>query len=194
MEIGFRWRYDDGSCVCRGIENHIGIVDFKFRWKKICVPILLFVSLYSISVTKLWDMIIPLCMCKGQTHHPKGIKSKSGCKMAKTFNFGLQVTVKWESNRYIRDEIYKQHLSDWCHGSHWRSCPCPIRICLNDDHYAACIHASNCPTLQTDLVPMVEIIEIAYGMSWKSRRRGWMRKGEELELYLPKTSEMIYMP
>ena len=41
---------------------------------------------------------------------------------------------------------------------------------------------------------MVEIIETAYGTSWKSRRRSWIRKGEELELYLPKTSEMIFMP
>jgi len=41
---------------------------------------------------------------------------------------------------------------------------------------------------------MVEIIESAYGTSWKLRRRSWIRKGEEVELYLPKTSEMIYMP
>jgi len=41
---------------------------------------------------------------------------------------------------------------------------------------------------------MVQIIEIAYGTSWKSRRRSWIRKDEELELYLPKTIEMIYMP
>jgi len=40
---------------------------------------------------------------------------------------------------------------------------------------------------------MVEIFEIAYGMSWKLRRRSGMRKGWEVELYLPKTSEMIYM-
>jgi len=39
---------------------------------------------------------------------------------------------------------------------------------------------------------MVGIFEIAYGMSWKARRRSWIRKGEEVELYLPKTSEMIY--
>jgi len=30
---------------------------------------------------------------------------------------------------------------------------------------------------------MIEIFEIAYGMSWKSRRRSWMKKGEEVELY-----------
>jgi hypothetical protein len=40
---------------------------------------------------------------------------------------------------------------------------------------------------------MVEIFEIACGTSWKLRRRSWIRNGEEVELYLPKTSEMIYM-
>jgi len=41
---------------------------------------------------------------------------------------------------------------------------------------------------------MVHIIEIAYVMSWKLRRTSWMRKGKEVELYLQKTSEIIYMP
>jgi hypothetical protein len=41
---------------------------------------------------------------------------------------------------------------------------------------------------------MVEIFEIAYSTSWKLRRRSWIRKGEEVELYLPKTSELYYMP
>jgi hypothetical protein len=30
---------------------------------------------------------------------------------------------------------------------------------------------------------MVETFEIAYGTSWKSRRRSWIRKGEEVELF-----------
>jgi hypothetical protein len=41
---------------------------------------------------------------------------------------------------------------------------------------------------------MIEIFEIACGTSWKLRRRSWIRNGQEVELYLPKTSEMIYMP
>jgi len=40
---------------------------------------------------------------------------------------------------------------------------------------------------------MVEIFEIACGTSWKLRRRSWIKNGEEVELYLLKTSEMIYM-
>jgi len=98
IEIGFRQRHGDGSCVCRGIESHKGIVDVISQWKDVCVPTLLHVSVNLISVTKLWDMMIRLCMCKGQTDHPKVVESKSGCKMANTFDFCLQATVKWESN------------------------------------------------------------------------------------------------
>ena len=65
---------------------------------------------------------------------------------------------------------------------------------LNDNCHAVFIHVFNCITLYTDLVHMVEIFEIARGTSWKSRRRSWIRNGEEVKLYLPKTSEMIYMP
>jgi len=32
---------------------------------------------------------------------------------------------------------------------------------------------------------MVEIFEIAYGTLWKMRRRSWLRKVEEVELYIP---------
>jgi hypothetical protein len=40
---------------------------------------------------------------------------------------------------------------------------------------------------------MVEIFAKSCGTSWKSRRRSWIRNGEEVKLYLPKTNEMIYM-
>jgi len=56
------------------------------------------------------------------------------------------------------------------------------------------MHVSNCITLRTDLMHMVEIFQIACGTSWRSRRRSCIRNGEEVELSLPKTSEMIYMP
>ena len=70
---------------------------------------------------------------------------------------------------------------------------CSIQIWLHGGHYAAFTHVYNCITLRTDLVRMAEGFEMAYGMSWKSRARSWMRKCKEVELYLPKTSEMIYM-
>jgi hypothetical protein len=71
---------------------------------------------------------------------------------------------------------------------------CAGRIDLDDNRHAVFIHVSNCITLRTDLMLMVQIFEIAYGTSWKSRRRSWIRNGEKVELYLPKTSQMIYMP
>jgi len=64
---------------------------------------------------------------------------------------------------------------------------------MNDDRHGACDHASNCITLCTDLVHMVEILKIPYVRSWKSRRMSWMRKGEEVELNISKTSVRIYM-
>jgi len=40
---------------------------------------------------------------------------------------------------------------------------------------------------------MVERFEIADGASWKPRRRSWIMEYEEVQLYMPKISEMIYM-
>ena len=40
---------------------------------------------------------------------------------------------------------------------------------------------------------MVDMIEIAHGASWNTRRTSWMKKGEEVDLYLSKISEMIFM-
>jgi hypothetical protein len=39
---------------------------------------------------------------------------------------------------------------------------------------------------------MFELFEIAYGRSRKSRRWSWINNGDEVELYLPSTGEMIY--
>jgi len=78
--------------------------------------------------------------------------------------------------------------------SHRRSGPCHRLICLHDDRYDAFIHASNSITLHSDQVATVEMVEFAYGTSWKSRRQSWMRIGQEVALSFPKTIEMIYMP
>jgi hypothetical protein len=40
---------------------------------------------------------------------------------------------------------------------------------------------------------MTERFEIAYGTSWKFRRRSWMRKSMDVGIYLPKSGVMIYM-
>jgi len=105
-DFGFGLRHGEGSCISGGIDRHTAIFDIMSRWKAVCLPILLCVSLFLISVTKLWDMIFRLCMCKGRTHHLKVLEFKSGTKTADRFDFYLQVTVKWQSKSYISDEIY----------------------------------------------------------------------------------------
>jgi len=76
---------------------------------------------------------------------------------------------------------------------HRRSGPYAIPISLHDDGHMVFIHESNCIPLRTYLVRMVRTVEIAYGISWKSRRSRCMRQGEEVELYETKISEMIHM-
>jgi len=170
------------------------IFDVRSLWKASCLPISLPVSFFLISVTKLWDMIICLCMCKGQTNHVKVLKYKSHCMMAKTFGFFLQVNVKWQCKSNISNQMCYQNSSEWCHTCHGKSGQCAWRINHNDNRHAKFTHVSNCITLRTDLVRMVEIFQSAYGTSWKSKRRSWIRNGEEVELYSPQTNEMNHMP
>jgi len=66
--------------------------------------------------------------------------------------------------------------------SHKWSGQSTTQIRINDDRHAAFIHASTCITLCTDLVHMVEILKIAYGRSWKLRRKSWMNNGQEIGL------------
>jgi len=173
---------------------HTVILDVRSRSKARCVPSMLGVSFFFISVTKLWHLIIRLCMCKSWMHHVKVLESKSHCKIAKMCSSFLQVTVKWQCKSNISDEMCEQNLSEWCHTCHRQRVQCAWRIDLNDNRYAQFIHVSNCITLCTDRVHMVEIFEIACGTSWKSSRRSWIRNGEEVELYLLTTSEMNHMP
>jgi len=116
--FGFGRRHGDSPCVCRRRDIQTVIFDVISLWKVICLPETLCLSFILISVTILWDMIIRLCMYNGRMHHVKVLESKSHGKMAKTFNFYLQVTVKRQSKSYISDEIYKQNLSEWCHTCH----------------------------------------------------------------------------
>jgi len=105
IDIGFRRRDGDGSCICGRIDMQTVIFDVWSRGKASCLPILLCVSFFLISVTKLWDLIIRLCMCKGRTYHVNVLESESRCKTAKTFSFILQVTVKGQSKSNIIGEM-----------------------------------------------------------------------------------------
>jgi hypothetical protein len=55
---------------------------------------------------------------------------------------------------------------------------------INDSRNAALVHAANCITVRSDLLHMVEILKIAYGTSWKSRKTSWKKKGQEVQLYM----------
>jgi len=182
IDIRFRWRHCDGSCVSEGTQKQICIFDIISLWNAICVPICLCVSIFLIAVTELCDMIICLWMNKSRTHHAKGLESKSSFMTANTFDFCLPITIMWVTQSYISEDIYYQNFSEWCHTSHRKVGQYSWWIWLNDDHCAAFIHVSNCVTLHTDLVHMVEIFEIAYGTWLKLRRRSWMRNGEDVEL------------
>jgi len=69
-----------------------------------------------------------------------------------------------------------------------------IWVSLNDNRQAASIHVSNNISFRTDLLYKIQIFDNAYGISRKSRWRSWMINAEEVKLYLPKITEMIYMP
>jgi len=64
---------------------------------------------------------------------------------------------------------------------------------MNDDSHAAYDHGSNCITCCPDLVHIVEMLNIAYGRSWKSRTMSWKGKGEEVGLSISKTTVQIDM-
>jgi len=64
---------------------------------------------------------------------------------------------------------------------------------MNDTHHGAVIDPLNCITLHSDLVHFVGILKITDGRSWTSRRMSWMRKGEEVQIYISKNSVWIVM-
>jgi hypothetical protein len=74
-------------------------------WKAIREPILLLVSFYMISVTKLWNMIIRVYMCKGGKYLAKVLVSTMSFMMTNKLHSASMVSVKWESTNIIGDEI-----------------------------------------------------------------------------------------
>jgi len=96
--IRFRWRDCKGSFIVRRLDAQIVIVDNAYPWKAIDVSILLRVSFFLISVTKLWDMIFHLRMCNGHTGHTIVLDSKLSWLRIKQLDIILPVTVKWECN------------------------------------------------------------------------------------------------
>jgi hypothetical protein len=105
IHIGCQRRDDDGSCVGGRIDMQNVIFDVWSQGKASCLQILLPVNFFLISGTKLWDMIMCLCMCKSRTHLVNVLEFISHCNTDKTYCFILQVTVKWQSESNISDEL-----------------------------------------------------------------------------------------
>jgi len=175
IEIGFQQRHGGGSCVAGGMNRQIGICDDVSIWNAIPVPIFLRVSFYLISVTKLWDMIIRLCMCKSQIGNANILDFKSHWLMTNDRDIILPVTVQLANWNETLDKTRSQTISLWCPTSHRCSSQWALRSWMNDDHHAPSDHASNCITLGTDLVHMVEMLKNGYGRSWQSRGISWTR-------------------
>jgi len=76
IEIRFGWRNGDGSCITCGANRWIDIFDDAYLGNDVSVSILLRAIFCLISVTKLWDMIMHLCMWKGGVGHAKFLDSK----------------------------------------------------------------------------------------------------------------------
>jgi len=96
-QIGFRPRHGDGSCISGGMNRQIGICDDVSIWNAIPVPILLCVSFYLISLTKLWDMIICLCMRKGRIGHANVLDFKCHWLTTNERDIVQPITVKWDN-------------------------------------------------------------------------------------------------
>jgi len=159
------------------------IIDNLSLRKVIGVPILLQVNIFWISVTKLWDMIICLCMCNGHTGHTQVLHSKLSWLTINQPDIVLPLTDKWEHAIQIGEKIYYLDLSQWWRTSPRRIGQCTTRICMNAHHHVAFIHTSNYVTLRSDLAHIVNILKHAYARSWKSRRRNCIGQSEEVGLY-----------
>jgi len=117
LEIGFRQRHCDGCCIAGGMNWQLGISDNVSIWNVILVSILLCVCIYLISVTKWWDMIICLCMCKGRIGHANVLDFKSHWLTTNKRDIVLPITGKSDSYNKIRDETHWQNMSQWWHTS-----------------------------------------------------------------------------
>jgi len=94
--IGFRWTYCNGSFVIGTLPAQLVIIEDLSPQEVIGVPILLCVNIFLISVTKLWDIIIRLCMCKGHTGHTKVLNSKPSWLTVDQPDIILPLTDKWQ--------------------------------------------------------------------------------------------------
>jgi hypothetical protein len=94
--IWFRRRHCNGSWVISRWCGQSLITDNISPRKQIRVSILKYVSIFVISVTKLSEMIICWCMCKGHMAHKQDLDSKPSWLTFNQRNIVLRLTGKWE--------------------------------------------------------------------------------------------------
>jgi len=97
IEIIFGRRNSDGFCVTGGVKRHIDNFDDISLEKVVHGLILVGIRFYLISVTKLWDMIIHLCMCKWWIGHANVQDSESSWLTTNEYDIILQITIQSEN-------------------------------------------------------------------------------------------------
>jgi len=95
IDIRFRRSHCDSSCVTGRVDRQRCIFDNVFRIKALCEPVLLRVRIFWISETRLWDKIIPQCVCKGCTGHANVADHKWSWLTKSELYMVLPVTDKW---------------------------------------------------------------------------------------------------
>jgi len=85
------------------------ISDFTWSWPPSAFPNSRTFGLqdHTIMACKgITRMILCLWICQGWMHYAKDLESKSGCKMANTFDIRLPFSGNWETKSFISKKIY----------------------------------------------------------------------------------------
>jgi len=96
IAIRFWQRNGDSSCVANGVNRQIAMFDDVSLGKPIGVPIILSISFFLNSVTKMWDLVIPLCMWMGRMGQANVLESQKHWLMTNELNMILPATIKSE--------------------------------------------------------------------------------------------------
>jgi len=104
--IAFRWPNCNGSFVISTLPAQLGITDDLSLQKVNAVAISLRVNVFLISVPKLWDMIIHLCMCNCHTGNTDVLDSKPSWLTIDQPDIVLPPPDKWDSAILNRRQIY----------------------------------------------------------------------------------------
>ena len=106
IEIRFKWRNNDGSCIAGEIDMQIAFFHVILLGNAIWIPILLRVSFALISVTRMRDMISRLCMCKGRTCPATVADAESSSYAINELDIDLPVSVMSECKTWIWDNLF----------------------------------------------------------------------------------------